>query len=146
MGNLNDDLIQKAIVAARSGNKIEAKKYLADALQNDNRDIRAWYLLSQVIEKYEQKIYCLEKVLEIQPDNLQARQRLQELKELTPQELPEVMQAQPSRTAVIEKKGKSNKLWTWIGALGLVAIICVAIQMTKEGHPPKLVPQWMLKN
>ena len=71
-----DLLIKDGISAAKSGDKSFAKHRFAQAIQNDPRNARAWYLLSKVVEDKDQKVYCLEKVLQILPNNANAKKRL----------------------------------------------------------------------
>jgi len=72
-----EDLIQKAIAAAKGNDRPAARKLLAQALRQAPNDARAWYLLSQVAESREQAIFCLSQVLRIEPDNPQAAARLE---------------------------------------------------------------------
>ncbi|MEW5871454.1 MAG: tetratricopeptide repeat protein [Chloroflexota bacterium] len=75
-----EQLIQQAITEARAGNKANARAILSRAVKQEPGNARAWYLLSQMVDKQEQVIYCLEQVLKIQPDNTKARQRLKDIK------------------------------------------------------------------
>ncbi len=75
-----EDLIQKAIAAAKGGDRAAARKLLGQALKQAPNDARAWYLLSQVAENREQAIFCLTQVLRIEPDNPQAGARLERLR------------------------------------------------------------------
>lgn len=75
-----DELIQQSISQARAGNKAQAKKILAQVVKQEPKNTRAWYLLSYVVDDKEQAIYCVNKVLEVDPSNEQATARLQELR------------------------------------------------------------------
>src|SRR3989337_3786241 len=86
VNNPSEQVIQQAIADAKSGNKEAAKKALSQLVKKDPNNARGWYLLSQVVEKKEQAVYCLEKLLEIQPKNQQAIKRLEELRN-PPQQL-----------------------------------------------------------
>ncbi len=77
----SSELIDKAIAEAKSGNKAGAKKILVQVVKNEPSNAQAWYLLSWVVDEKEQIIYCLNKVLEIIPDNSQAKARLRKLQE-----------------------------------------------------------------
>ena len=74
-----DELIQQALTQAKAGNKSEAKKILTQVVKQEPENVRAWYFLSQVVEDREQAIYCLKKILELNPDNAQAKERLSKL-------------------------------------------------------------------
>jgi tellurium resistance protein TerD len=73
------ELIQQAIKEAKAGNKETAKNILSKAVRHTPNNASAWYLLSQVVEKPEQAIYCLEQVLKLRPDNDKAKQRIEKL-------------------------------------------------------------------
>jgi hypothetical protein len=71
--------IQQAISEVKSGNKDAARKILSKVVVQEPNNARAWYLLSQVVDKPERAIYCLERVLKFEPNNVQAKGRLQNL-------------------------------------------------------------------
>ena len=89
--------LQQAIEAAISGDNTAARKILGQVVQQDPGNARAWYLLSQVVDKPDEAIYCLQQVLRIQPDNLRVRTNL---KKITPES---------SNRNVIEVKKKALK-------------------------------------
>jgi len=117
MSESTEAIIQRAISEASAGNKEAARNTLSGVVRQEPNNARAWYLLSQVIEDKEKVIYCLQKVLELLPDNQQAKERLTQL--LTPTNIPANQQAQlsqiqiqtpQSRTVATEKpKVKRNK-------------------------------------
>lgn len=74
-----DELLQQAVVAARAGNPAEARTILSELVRQYPREARGWYLLSQLVEQPERAEFCLNKVLEIDPNNAKARQRLEAL-------------------------------------------------------------------
>jgi hypothetical protein len=61
------------------GDKYNARDVLRKILSKDNHNEQAWLLFSEVAEKPEHEIQCLNNVLHINPENLQAKLRLQEL-------------------------------------------------------------------
>ena len=77
--NTSEELIQESITEYKSGNKNTAKRLLASVVKKEPDNARAWYLLSQAVDKKEQAIYCLSRVLKINPDNSQAKNRLRKL-------------------------------------------------------------------
>jgi hypothetical protein len=68
--------LQQAREYVVKGKKLEARNLLRRIIQTDNRNEQAWLLFSQVAEKQEHEIQCLEIVLKINPNNEQARKRL----------------------------------------------------------------------
>ncbi len=70
---------QQAIDAYRSGDKVTARRILSQVVRQEPGNARAWYLLSQVVDQSDQAVFCLKKVLEIDPSNGQALERLERL-------------------------------------------------------------------
>ena len=66
--------------AADEGDKEKARKYLLKAIEVDPECVRAWDYLSYFAESRDEEIYALEKVLELQPENQSAVERLQKVK------------------------------------------------------------------
>jgi endonuclease YncB( thermonuclease family) len=108
-------LIQTAIAEAKLGNKRRAKEILAGAVRREPQNARVWYLLSQVVEGPEQAVECLNRVLAIDPDNLQAKARLEKLR------------SEPVR---LKPKKSSVGVLIWV-ALAIVA--CVGIPLCLAG-------------
>jgi len=83
-----DEMLQQAVAAAQAGDAAGARRILSELVRQHPREARAWYLLSQVVEQPERAEYCLKKVLEIDPQNAKARQRLETLKTGSPPAAP----------------------------------------------------------
>lgn len=75
-----DDLLRKGIEAAKASNKAEARRLLGQVVQTNPENEMAWLWLGGVVETIEQQIFCLEKVLAINPDNQMAQRGLNILK------------------------------------------------------------------
>ena len=78
-GTINE-LIRRAFKAGKAGDRISAKKLLSQVVEQDPQNVRAWYLLSQVVDNEKQAVFCLEKALEADPDNHRVAERLQQIK------------------------------------------------------------------
>lgn len=74
-----DEVIHNATILLRAGNKSEAKKVLSQIAKQDHKNAQVWYLLSQVADNQEQAVYCLNKVLELDPHNKPARMWLKSI-------------------------------------------------------------------
>ncbi len=83
MNESTEEIIQRAISEAKAGNKEAARKSLTQAVRQEPSNAHVWYLLGQIVDKVDQKIYCLEQVLKIQPDNVQAKEKLAKLKSIS---------------------------------------------------------------
>lgn len=64
-----NELLQRGIAAARAGEKAQARQLLQDAVKRDPRNELTWLWLSSVSEDPRERLFCLRKVLEINPNN-----------------------------------------------------------------------------
>jgi tetratricopeptide (TPR) repeat protein len=86
MSDLPDttELVQRGKAAARVGRTEEARDYLRRAVKLAPDDAEAWMALAAVEQDPLQKIACLETVLELDPENVEARLGLEMLQEEPP--------------------------------------------------------------
>jgi len=73
--------VNEGINFIRKGNLVEAERALRIAVKENSHDIEAWLWLSQAVESDAEKMTCLLKVLEMDPRNLVARQKLASLQQ-----------------------------------------------------------------
>lgn len=78
MANI-DTLVNEAINAHRAGNNEEAERLLRSALEINDSHEMAWLWMSAVLEDTDDRIKCLEYVLDINPNNDNARRGLNRL-------------------------------------------------------------------
>lgn len=90
------DLLEMGITAARSGNRDEARMLLEGVTLQEPDNEQAFLWLSFVLDDPELSMRCLERVLELNPDNEQAKRGLAWLRsqqgdqaEALPQRLPD---------------------------------------------------------
>lgn len=62
-----------ARIALEQGDRFQARDQLASLLKEDQNNIEYWLLMSTVVESNKERIYCLNKVLEIDHKNEEAR-------------------------------------------------------------------------
>ena len=74
-----DKSIKEALRAINNNDKTTARKILSQAIQTEPNNDQAWILFSYVAEKREQSIYCLERALQINPKNLLAKAKLNDV-------------------------------------------------------------------
>jgi hypothetical protein len=74
-------LLEEAIALLRENRHPEAVPVLGQYLRINPQSEEGWYLLSFAIGDTDKKIYALEKVLEINPENDQAQERLDSLQQ-----------------------------------------------------------------
>jgi|GEM_PF-2509738 len=73
------DLLQEAMIAKQSGDTSLAKQLLSQALIQDPNNVDAWLLMSDVVSDVRLRRNCLERVLAINPGNINARTALASL-------------------------------------------------------------------
>ncbi len=88
-----DNNLQQAIALIKSGKKKDGGQILAEIVKKEPRNIDAWLWLTSCVNSNEQRIYCLKKVLEIDPNHNAARSALSKLQQ------PE----QPSEQEILRK-------------------------------------------
>jgi hypothetical protein len=126
-----DDLLVQASEAYNAGDKTKARNLLGLAVKQDPENPRAWYVFSQVVDDKEQKIFCLEKVLEIHPDNAQATKQLETLRRLDLQQ-PKAKPQAPK----VKQKQKLNPI-LGVATLLVMILVCVAIWATMDSDNGK---------
>lgn len=65
-----------AIDVIRQGNLVEGAKILSQVLNVNPEDEQAWLWMSACVSDKDKKVYCLEKVIQINPSNQSARKGL----------------------------------------------------------------------
>lgn len=73
------EVLQRAIQAARSGRKEDARNLLLDLVEVDPQNEMAWIWLSGLVDSFEDKIIACENVLTINPSNEKIKLYLTEL-------------------------------------------------------------------
>src|SRR5512138_150218 len=77
------ELLQKGLVQYETGDRRGAALHFVSLIRQDPNAEKAWWMLAACVDTQEQKRDCLERVLEINPWNEEARSALDQL-ELTP--------------------------------------------------------------
>ena len=72
----NDDMLQAGIAAAKAGDLARANSLLAQVVRADPRSEEGWLWLGRSRTSPEQRAFCFNQVLAINPANLEARQEL----------------------------------------------------------------------
>ncbi len=73
------DLMRRAIEAAREGKKAEAKELFQQVVDQDDKNEKAWMWLASVVETDEERRVCLSNVLFINPNNERAQEAMAKL-------------------------------------------------------------------
>jgi hypothetical protein len=72
--------LQQAITLIKTGNKQEGGRLLSQILEADPTNEKAWLWMIRAVSSDKKRIYCLERVLAINPNNQLAQQTLAKLK------------------------------------------------------------------
>ena len=75
-----DDLLSRGIAAVKEGRRDEARRLLAQALEQDKGNEMAWLWMSGAVETDAERLFCLENVLKINSSNTIARRGLERLR------------------------------------------------------------------
>lgn len=94
------NFIQRGINAYKMDRKELAKQFFEEAIRNDEENELAWLWLASVVESEREKISCLEKVLQINPENETAKNSLDKIRQQKAREL-----LKQANAAVIAGKG-----------------------------------------
>jgi len=79
-----NQLLQQGIAAARAGEKDQARRFITNAIKLDPLNEMAWLWMSSVANDDNERIFCLRKVLEINPNNPNAIKGMQKLGQTPP--------------------------------------------------------------
>lgn len=140
-----DDFLQQGIIAYRAGNRDEARKLFAAAIKQNQNDERVWGWMYNVANNDQERKYCLQQVLRINPQNEKAKSKLNDFMELeSPHEKPVSVQpvqsekdklSKPVSSANSKKSAalktvpstKSKKRNLIIGCFALLAVILLCV-------------------
>lgn len=119
-------LLEDAVAHIKSGNIEKARPLLAEYLKSNPQDENAWLWMTRCVTEAEQKKYCFEKVLKINPQNQFAIRGLQQLsKPVSPPSTPQAISVQqPTATQKSRKSSPSVIILVAIGVVGF-GIMCV---------------------
>jgi hypothetical protein len=73
--------LQQGIAAAKAGRKSEARQLLLEATTSTGTAENAWLWLSGVVERDEERLFCLDNALQINPNNEPARFRANSMRQ-----------------------------------------------------------------
>lgn len=125
MATNSSDQLNSVREAISKGDNKTAQQILASILTQDNQNVEAWLLLSDVLENPEQRIESLKRVLQINPNNAIAKRRLDDLLKVSRPTI-NTSQSGPRSTPVPSKK-KNNNLLIFTIVVSLIACGCIAI-------------------
>lgn len=81
-----DDKLQHGIALAKIGKIVEARNVLSKVIKNNPKSEAGWLWLAWISEKKEHKLFCINRILQINPNNKAAKSFLARLNSETPKD------------------------------------------------------------
>ncbi len=134
MTGINESLYQEAYLAFQQDKKQPAREILTRLIKSEPNNPKYWLLLSGVVDTEKERLYCLQEVLKLDPENPTARQGMVMLGKLPPQPdliVPIYQQKQswklpsliPAELLQKKKKIKPIRVVLQVGAALLLMVI-----------------------
>ena len=121
--------LQTAYETAKAGNRPRARQLVKEVLEVEPNNDAAWYLYAKIAGDRQKSIYCLEKVLEINPSHARASQDLERLKfegTASPNLQGQNSHAKAGTGTFDKKRSVRFPGWMWIIVAGFASIVAVA--------------------
>ena len=91
-------MLEQAVAHIRAGEIEKARSLLIEVLKQNPSDEAAWLWMTKCVVETEQKRYCFERVLKLNPQNQYAIRGLRHLtKPISPPTQPELIEPEPVR-------------------------------------------------
>lgn len=119
--------LEQAVAFIKAGDTEKGKQLLSEVIKQNPMDENAWLWMTRCVTTTEQKKYCFDRVLQINPQNPHAIKGLERLNSpvLSLTEL-KVRPVQPAPTPQSKPKN-SNVLILSLSAISITVIICVCL-------------------
>ena len=119
--------LNNAREAISNGDKKTAQQILADILNHDSQNVDAWLLLADILDDPNHRIESLKRVLQISPNNVIAKKRLDELA-VSHTQMDDSGQVMPSKTSNAATRIPTKKKKTSPIILGLMLLsACILV-------------------
>lgn len=132
-----EDLIQKGIRAAQEGDRERAKLYLSKAVLSAPNSEDAWWWLGQSVDDPQQRAYCFQRVLAINPGHEGAKAQLADptptppfTEDDAPIEEPDRSSAQPDAAVLSKPEMESTRRSSSqqvVIILLVLALLCIVV-------------------
>lgn len=138
---MNDDKLKQAVSLYKQGNKSQAAILLGEIVRQDPNNSHAWYGLALSLDEPDKKIFCLKKVVSLDPSHQKAQQLLENLQsEQKPSPStqvkvensyqPSTQKSNPSnfiKKTLAESTGTEKKLIYALAGMVLLLVLCVSV-------------------
>jgi hypothetical protein len=146
-GSTGIDPIGTASEALNTGNLKEARQILRGVLVSDKNNTAAWELLYRASYNNDERIFCLERILQLQPNHPWAQNKLGDLKNTTQNSSLFVAGPTNARSPVSpapRNKKRNRALIPFVGAIfGCFSLLCAAlwtVAFYRAGYMPFALP------
>lgn len=152
----DNDLEQKlraGIDAAKSGNRATARRLLEQVVSVDENNELAWIWLASSVNTVSERRNCLQKVLQINPDNARAREALQNLgdssrggSDETSRRVEQIRRAQqgPAQPPRPQSAAAGGLNWLYLLAALVIIIVVIGFGLLRsqlfQPPPPTNIP------
>lgn len=149
-------MFQEALSALQKGDRPRARDLFARLMKTNKTDPRYWLWMSAAVETSNERLYCLQEALRLDPQNVQARQGLILFGALPPDPklaIPVEFQKRDWQTLLIASKEPTpvqstpiKRQWIYAGAalLGLLLIVVAVLIGTGKPSETVYVPRGVL--
>lgn len=130
---MSSEKLQKAIALIKSGDKKGGQNLLVDVVNSDPKNETAWLWLASVVSP-DKRVFCLEKVLSINPGNLQAKQYLEKINSSKVSQPNSVREAEVARNASVptnQEQPISGSPQYWTVSFGNKLVSFIILVSTK---------------
>lgn len=140
-----DDLLHQGITAYKAGKRDEARKIFITNVKQNPQSERAWAWMYNVSSNDKERIYCLNQMLRINPNNEKANKLLEKIggyaspreqqsqqttnlrEQVTADNKPSSVHGIPSDSIKDSKKASNNKIIGAIGGGAVVICLCLTV-------------------
>ncbi len=142
-----EKMLQEAVQAGQTGDNELARKLLLKLLRTDNREPLYWLLMSTAVESRQERIYCLQNVLFLDPENSAAKHDLELMgadipKANVPALVPEETEDWQTKEIAapklpLRRRQRKEQPWSinWIAAgLGIGIVVIILGYYAAENH------------
>lgn len=131
-----DDGLKAGIAALRSGDRVEARRLLLDAVEQSPDSVAAWWLLAAVLDNPAHKIDALEQVLDLRPDHAEARQMLDRLtkdRDDQPDDMPHAAMTSPAAQTAADIRARGDTLVAVLVVIVALLAILITVILVWSG-------------
>jgi len=160
-----EDILKEGIAAVRAGQNAKGRALLREVIRHRPNDANVWLWMSGAVETHDERLMCLRRALEVDPNNTHARKAIQTLEtgtietKVAPQQAVDatsqpVKTEHPLRTASASTEtGKKGRKRLPIVLAFVCAFLCIIVTASliayyyQQKYPSDsyIVGQWQLE-